>query len=162
MAPQVKTVLKALIILAFPIYFFFAFREIPIKQELSIYVTNSDSTRVKLYLITEVDSSKSLVTQKHSVLNPGEEQRMVLEGSGISPALYIYKEQRVKHIVYEFPIDTSVYNEVSFQEKYEIEPTTDEFKKAVKEYDAENSKKLFLVILFLWVIFIIIYIRSRK
>lgn len=157
-----KKMIKWLIMLAFPAYFFLTFRPVDLQSELSLYVHNGVDTTFNMYVITQDDSTKSYTVQERFVIKPSKEEAFYLEGRGINDTLYLLAEYRGKSTVYEFIVDTAIENELIIAESTEVEFWGPELHKAVRSYKDEFAKNVFLIILYMWLIFIVIYIRSRK
>lgn len=158
----IKQILKWVVLLAFPVYFFFAFKPVEIKQELSLYIQSDRDSTYNVYVITQQDSTKKYQVQTRFVLKANEEAHHSIEGFGVRDTLYLYTEQRGKVAIFEYIIDTAEYNELHIADSTEFEFYGSELKDAVKSYKESAIKDIFLVILFVWLIFIVIYIRSRK
>lgn len=158
----IKKVLKWIVLLAFPAYFFFTFKPKEIQSELSLYIKSDRDTTYNVYVITKTDSINRYEVQKRFVLSPDEEKRYSLEASGINDTLYLYTEQRGISSVFEYVVDTAVYNELLITDSAEYEFFGNQLKESVTRYKEHAMRDIFLVILYLWLIFIVIYIRSRK
>lgn len=157
-----KKIIKIAVLLAFPIYFYMIFSPKEKVQELNLFISTEIDTTKQVFLISIEDSTNSFIVQDRFVLKKDEEYGTSIEFNNMKDTLYLLTKFRGNEKVHEFIINSSVDNELEISNKNEVEFLTDDITKALKKYNDENTKNIFLVILYVWLLFIVLYIRSRK
>lgn len=157
-----KKVIKVVLILALPVYLVYELYPREIKNEVTLYVTTNLNKGFRVFVVTQSDSTKEYFVQKQLYLEKDKEEEVVIEGASITDTLYLIAENSGVKTFHEYIISTESYNELPITEDNEVVFLTDDLKNAVSAYNTENSKNIFLVILCIWLIFVLIYIRSRK
>lgn len=157
-----KKIIKICVLLAFPIYFYMVFSPKEKVQELSLFISTNIDTTKQIFLLSIEDSTNRFIVQDRFVLKKDEEYGASIEFNNMKDTLYLLTKYRGNEKVHEFIVNSAVDNELVISENSEVEFLTDEISSALKTYNDENTKNIFLIILYVWLLFIVLYIRSRK